>query len=494
MSKTDLILLALEESSILNLMDRVLRAVEYETAIATNTKSLGKILQEATPGLLLIGEKFDGHEGLKIAKELQDRFPTLPILLYTEKLKPELIKGLFRLGLSAYLSPPLSTDDIVDAVENSLRNAHRVGDWLRKEVNRTTASLQKRTQISEAERTRLETVFNNIHDSVMILNPENSILLVNPAMCRAFGLNSQTAIGKPVFDVITHPDLVNLITLADDNDPFQYHEVSFPDGRVGNAQFTVIHGVGHALTMQDVTYLKEVDRIRTEFVHTVSHDLRSPLTSVIGYAELVERAGPLNENQQDFIKRIQDSIQHITSLINDLLDLGSIEAGMDTRREFVQLEGILRYTIEMLQGQIKSKNLNVHMDVTPSLPPLRANPVRLRQVLDNVIGNAIKYSYANGEIDISIRFEENQIILKVTDQGPGIPPSDQPHIFDKFYRGTNITSDVEGSGLGLAIVKNIVESHQGRIWVESTIGKGSSFFIVLPVVTDLITIVKKQNS
>jgi two-component system phosphate regulon sensor histidine kinase PhoR len=253
----------------------------------------------------------------------------------------------------------------------------------------------------------------------------------------------------------------------------------------------VIHGVGHALTMQDVTYLKEVDRIRTEFVHTVSHDLRSPLTSVIGYAELVERAGPLNENQQEFIKRIQDSIQHITSLINDLLDLGSIEAGMDTRREFVQLDGILRYTIEMLQGQIRSKNLNVHMELTPSLPPLRANPVRLRQVLDNVIGNAIKYSYVNGEIDISIHFEENQIILKVTDQGPGIPPSDQPHIFDKFYRGTNITSDVEGSGLGLAIVKNIVESHQGRIWVESTVGKGSSFFIVLPVVTDLIAIVKK---
>jgi two-component system sensor histidine kinase VicK len=134
------------------------------------------------------------------------------------------------------------------------------------------------------------------------------------------------------------------------------------------------------------------------------------------------------------------------------------------------------------------------MQITPALPPLRANPVRLRQVLDNVIGNAIKYSYANGEIDISIHFEENQIILKVTDQGPGIPPSDQPHIFDKFYRGTNITSEVEGSGLGLAIVKNIVESNQGRIWVESTVGKGSSFFIVLPVVTDLIAIVKKQNS
>jgi len=494
MPKPDLILLALEESSILNLMDRVLRAVKYETAIATDTQSLGKILQESVPGLLLIGEKFGGYEGIKIAKELQERFPTLPVLVYTEKIKPELVKGLFRLGLSAYLSPPLSTDDIVDAVENSLRNAHRVGDWLRKEVNRTTASLQKRTQISEAERTRLETVFNNIHDSVMILNPENGIILVNPAMCRAFGITAQAAIGKSVFDIITHPDLLNLITRAESTDPFQYHEVSFPDGRVGNAQFTAIHGVGHALTMQDITYLKEVDRIRSEFVNTVSHDLRSPLTSVIGYAELVGRAGPLNENQHDFLRRIQDSIQQITSLINDLLELGSIEAGMDTRREFVQLEGILRYTIDMLQGQIKSKNLNVHLDIAPVLPALRANPIRLRQVLDNVIGNAIKYSYPNAEIHISIHFEENQIILQVTDQGPGIPVADQPRIFDKFYRGTNINSDVEGSGLGLAIVKNIVENHQGRIWVESTIGKGSSFFIVLPVVNDLIPIPKKLDS
>ena len=494
MPKPDLILLALEESSILKLMDRVLRAVKYDTAIATDTQSLGKILQEAVPGLLLIGEKFGGHDGIKIAKELQERFPTLPVLLYTEKIKPELVKGLFRLGLSAYLAPPLSTDDIVDAVENSLRNAHRVGDWLRKEVNRTTASLQKRTQISEAERTRLETVINNIHDSVMILNPENAIILVNPAMCRAFGINAQASVGRSVFDVITHPDVLNLITRVDSDDPFQYHEVSFPDGRVGNAQFAVIHGVGHALTMQDITYLKEVDRIRTEFVNTVSHDLRSPLTSVIGYAELVDRAGPLNENQHDFLRRIQESIQHITSLINDLLDLGSIEAGMDTRREFVQLEGILRYTIEMLQGQIKSKNLNVHIEVAPALPALRTNPIRLRQVLDNVIGNAIKYSYANGEIHISIHFEENQIILRVTDQGPGIPTADQPHIFDKFYRGTNIDSDVEGSGLGLAIVKNIVENHQGRIWVESTVGKGSSFFIVLPVVSDPIPMPKKLDS
>lgn len=483
MAKPDLILIALEESSILMLMERVLR-VKYEIAIAKDTQALGRLLQESNPALLLMGERFDGHEGVRVAKELIDRFPTLPILIYSEKAKPELIKGILGLGLSGYISPPLSTEDVVDAVENSLRNAHRVGDWLRREVKRTTASLKKRAQISEAERSRLELVFNNIHDSVMILDEEKNILLLNPAMCRTFGLDAKTAIGKPVLDVLTHPDLLALVTRTETQDPLNYHEVSFPDGRVGNAQLTAIYEVGFAITMQDITYLKEMDRIRSEFVHTVSHDLRSPLTSVMGYSELVERVGPLNENQRDFLNRIRDGIQHITSLVNDLLDLGNVEAGFDTQRQFVQLEGILRYTLDMLQGQIKSKRLKVHTDIARSLPALRANPIRLRQVLDNVVGNAIKYSNANGEVKIAIHAEGDQVILQVTDEGLGIPPTDQQYIFDKFYRGSNISPEVEGSGLGLAIVKSIVENHQGRIWVESAVGKGSSFFIVLPVLSE----------
>jgi two-component system, OmpR family, phosphate regulon sensor histidine kinase PhoR len=493
MPKPDLILLALEESSILNQMERVLRAVNYETAIAKDLQSLGKILKEAAPSLLLISEKFDGRDALKVARELQDHFPTLPFLIYADQFEPELIKGISRLGLSGYLVPPLKTDDIVDAVETALKNAHRVGDWLRKEVKRTTASLQKRAQASEAEYAKLEAVFNNIHDSVMILNQQNVVLFVNPALCRAFGINARATVGKPVLEVIKHPDLLALITRADTNDPFQYHEVSFPDGRVGNAQFIAIHDVGYALTMQDITYLKEVDRIRREFVHTVSHDLRSPLTSAIGYSELIERAGTLNEQQRDFVRRIQDSIQHITSLINDLLDIESLEAGIDTRREFVQLESILRYTIDMLHGQIKARRLKIKTEIASALPALRANPIRLRQVLDNVVGNAIKYSNVGGEVEIKIHAEGNQLILQVTDQGPGIPYADQPHIFDKFYRATNIGPEVEGSGLGLAIVKNIVENHQGRIWVESTLGRGSSFFIVLPVASEPFPAAKKKE-
>jgi len=479
MPKPALILLALDKSNVLKLMERALRAVQYETAVASDTKALGHLMQEITPALLLIGEEFDGHRGVDIASELLERFPTMPFLIYTEKAQPELVKEILRIGVSGFLTPPLRTDDIVDIVESTLKHAHRVGDWLRREVKRSTSSLKKQAQISEAERDRLESVFNNIHDNVMILDEENHIILLNPAMSRSFGINPKTSIGKSVLDVVEHPDLSALISRKEQNDPLQYHEISFPDGRVGSAQFTPIPGVGYAVTMQDITYLKEMDRMRSEFVHTVSHDLRSPLTSVIGYTELIERSGTLNENQRDFLDRIQDSVQHITSLINDLLDLGSIEAGLDTRREYVQLEGILRYTLDMLQGQIKAKRLKVQTELASSLPALRANPVRLRQVLDNVVGNAIKYSNHGGEVMISIKAEDEQLILQVTDNGPGIAPSDQPHIFDKFYRGDNTKE--EGSGLGLAIVKTIVDAHQGRIWVESTVGKGSSFFIVLPV-------------
>ncbi len=489
MPKLDLILIALEASTTSKLMERALSA-HYETAVANDVKSLTRLLQESTPALLLMGERFDGQDGIKIAEDVLERFPTLPFLIYTEKAKPELIRSIFRIGVSGFLAPPLKIDEIVDIVENSLKHAHRIGDWLRREVKRTTSSLKKRAQISEAERSRLETIFNSIHDSVMILDEDNLVVLVNPAMCLTFGITAEDAIGRPVLDLLSQPDLVALLKQPHIQNTLRYHEISFPDGRVGSAQLTPIPEIGFALTMFDITDLKEMDRIRSELVHTVSHDLRSPLTSVIGYTELIERAGSLNDNQREFLKRIQESVQHITSLINDLLELGSVEAGLDTRREYVQLDGILNYTLEMLQGQIKAKHIRVQTFVTPALPALRANPVRLRQVLDNVVGNAIKYSSDQGEVSVSMRSEDSQVIVQVTDNGPGIPAKDQAHIFDKFYRGSNISSHA-GSGLGLAIVKSIVEAHQGRMWVESTVGRGSSFFIVLPVLIDPPQIAKK---
>ena len=158
-----------------------------------------------------------------------------------------------------------------------------------------------------------------------------------------------------------------------------------------------------------------------------------------------------------------------------------LEAGFDTGRESTQLESTLQNSLDTLGSLITQKNLHLEKNIASNLPALRANPIRIRQMLDNLIGNAIKYAPKGGTIRISIRAEDRQLIFEISDTGPGIPLNEQFRIFEKFYRASNVLDGPKGSGLGLAIVKSIVEDHQGRVWVKSTLGKGATFIVVLPV-------------
>jgi len=479
MTQRDLILLALDDSQSLRLMERALQAVDYEVAIAHDSKGLEKILDESSPALLLIAEHFSSKNGIEIAETARERFPTLPILLFAEKDTTGTIKAVLKAGLSGYLYPPLHTDDIVDAVHRSLARARHLGDWIRREVKRTTSSLEKRAEISESERDKLEAIIANIEDGVVVLDQENKILFINRIARETFDLPVDS-IGKPILNVIHNPD-IQAFLLHSMESSVKYHELTFDDGRVFNAQQTAIPHIGTAISLHDITYFKKMEQIRNEFVNTVSHDLRSPLTSVLGYAELMSRVGTLNEEQQEFVRRIEASVQSITILINDLLDLGRLQAGYDTGRESIQLESILQYSLDMLGSLITQKNLYLEKNIASNLPALRANPIRIRQMLDNLIGNAIKYTPKDGTIRISIRAEDRQLIFEISDTGPGIPLNEQFRIFEKFYRASNVLDGPKGSGLGLAIVKSIVENHQGRVWVESTLGKGATFIVVLPV-------------
>jgi PAS domain S-box-containing protein len=478
MPKKDLILLALDESPAQHLIQRALHAVSYETALAEDRDKLDNLLQESVPALILMGEKFSNASGTRISRGILERLPTIPILIYADSDSIVLAKEVLQEGLSGYIYPPLRNDDIVGAVERSIQRARRLGDWLRREVKKTTASLEKRAAISESELKRYERIFANIQDGVIIIDEKGKIQLLNQVMESAFELNGEYR-GKPVLEIIDHPDLHALIERAK-MIPMKYHEVNFDDGRIFNAQLTPIEGIGSVITMQDISYLKQLERMKNEFVHTVSHDLRSPLTSVLGYTELVERIGPLSEQQIEFLSRIRSSVENITSLVNDLLDLSRLEAGFDTRRENVQVENVLMSALNTIEGQCKLSKLELSLDIGKKLPVLRGNPVRIRQLFDNLLSNAVKYSPTGGKIDISLQAEDDQIIFRIADEGPGIPPTEQIRIFDKFYRASNIPDKVGGSGLGLAIVKSIVESHQGRIWVESIPNQGSTFFVVLP--------------
>ncbi|MGB8215220.1 MAG: ATP-binding protein [Anaerolineales bacterium] len=477
MAKSELILLAIDDEQILQLFERALAAGSFETAVARDRTALDKALQESTPDLVIISQNFAKANELEIAASLLERFPTLPVLLFFAQASLEMVKKALHIGVSDCLFAPLRIDDIKQTVENSIKRAHGIGDWTRREVKLTTASLQRRVD----ELQKVDTILEHIEDGVIILDDKLNILLINAAARRTFGLwQDDNVTGKPVADVLPHPDLQALLH-KDVKTVAPHHEIAFDDGRVLSSQYTPIPGIGLAVTMQDITYLKQVDRLKNEFVNTVSHDLRSPLTAILGYVDLLERVGPVNDQQREFIHRVQTSVESITALVNDLLELGRIEAGFDSQNEVVPLEGILRYALETVGGVISEKRLNIHLELPRDVPPMRGNPIRLRQMLDNLLGNAIKYTPEGGDITIEMELQGEQVILRMSDNGPGIPPADQPHIFEKFYRASNVPKGVGGSGLGLAIVKSIVDSHQGRIWVESLLGQGATFTVVLPL-------------
>jgi PAS domain S-box-containing protein len=480
MPEQDPILLALNPSPLLELTERALRAAGFQVAVSHDLAGLDASIAEAFPSLIIVGETFAEKDGLSLSGKILERFPTMPIILFAERDTSGLAKSALRAGISGYLYPPLKVDDIVEEVGKCLARARKLGDWVRREVKRTTSSLERKAKISEAERAKLEAIIGNIQDGVVVLNERQHILLANRSFREIFSLDKKEIAGKPLAQVVSNNDLLALLDRSHEG-PLKYHEINFDDGRVYNAQYTPIPKIGAAVTMQDISYLKELDRLKNDFIHTISHDLRSPLTATLGYAELIERTGPLNQNQEEFLHRLQGSVQHITSLVNDLLDLGRLEAGFDTRREAVHLESVLKYTLDMFDSQLKKKKIALTHEVARNLKTLRANPIRIRQMVDNLVGNAIKYTPEGGEVRVVISMQEDQVIIKVHDTGPGIPAEEHAQVFEKFYRATTAPRDVEGSGLGLAIVKSIVDSHQGRVWVESAVGEGSTFVVLLPV-------------
>ncbi|MBM3120953.1 MAG: response regulator [Chloroflexi bacterium] len=332
---------------------------------------------------------------------------------------------------------------------------------------------------SEAERVKLETILTQTEDGVIVVDPENRLLLINRTAAEAFEA-SDPQLGRSVVETLDHPQILALVR-APGRAP-RREEIELKDGRVVNAQRTPIDGVGQAVVMQDITHLKELDRIKSEFVTTVSHDLRSPLTAILGYVDLIGRSGEVSEQQREFIQRVRTSVEHITALISDLLDLGRIEAGLDSARETTPLPVLARYAVETLRGSAEHRKLTLETDLPEDLPMVTGDPIRLRQMIANLLENAIKYTPPGGRVRIETMAEADQVILRIIDSGPGIPPAEQPYLFDKFFRASNAPEEVAGTGLGLSIVKSIVDSHDGRIWVESALGKGSRFTVVLPAV------------
>ena len=338
---------------------------------------------------------------------------------------------------------------------------------------------------AEGGRQRLQAVLSSTIDAVLVTDSQNRILLCNPAAEAAFGISAGDAAGRPAAEVVADPIVVDLLT--ERGDPVvRTAEVLMPDGRTlyGSAS-SILSGdttrIGRVAVLRDITHLKELDAMKTEFVATVSHDLRSPLTYMRGYVTMIPMVGQVDGKQQEYLDKITRGIEQMTALIDDLLDLGRIEAGIGLVREPAHLLDIAREAVDTMQPQAIARGTKLRLaDSAPGA--LRGDKQLLKHAISNLVDNAMKYTPAGGWVEVAVNERDSWAIVRVTDNGIGIATADQPRLFEKFYRvKRRDTIDIRGTGLGLAIVKSIAEWHHGRVWVESQLGKGSTFYIALPM-------------
>jgi signal transduction histidine kinase len=234
--------------------------------------------------------------------------------------------------------------------------------------------------------------------------------------------------------------------------------------------------------LHDITALKEVDKMKSEFVNTVSHDLRSPLTFMRGYATMMPMAGELNEKQGEYVEKILAGIEQMSALVNDLLDLGRLEAGAELALGEVNVRGLLIGVVDELRHPAQSKGLYLSLDASHNLPVVTGDQSLIRQAARNLINNAIKYAPGSGNVVVGATLEGSDVVVSVRDHGPGISRQDQVRLFEKFYRVKDRqNAAVKGSGLGLSIVRTIAERHGGRAWCHSELGEGSVFYFSLPI-------------
>ncbi|HPO59656.1 MAG TPA: HAMP domain-containing sensor histidine kinase, partial [Anaerolineaceae bacterium] len=229
-------------------------------------------------------------------------------------------------------------------------------------------------------------------------------------------------------------------------------------------------------------HFKNLDTLKSEFVATVSHDLRSPLSLIRGHANMLRNVGELNEQQKIFLKNILDGIDNMTALVNTLLDLGRIEAGVGLKIEELSAQSVIEQVMQSLRLEAAQKNITLELMPGSVNGKIEADQALLRQALYNLLDNAIRYTPQKGKVRIGVQRSEDSVIFEVHDTGIGIAPLDLPRVFEKFYRcGHREAQQQRGTGLGLAIVKSIAERHNGQVWAESQLGKGSSFYLEIPL-------------
>lgn len=336
------------------------------------------------------------------------------------------------------------------------------------------------------ERSKLATVLSEITEPVVVINSDDDrIVLANAAFSNAFGFKGVTIEQQSITELFQNQTLTDFIAIHTGLGSSHKSELTFDDGRTFYATLTSILDVGRAIIMQDITHLKAFSQMKSDFASTVSHHLQAPLNSIKAYTDMLSIQSNLDDKQTLLIERITNGLDQVTNLVDNLLDLNSIEMGSDSNVALVDVNQLAEEIVAQYQSRATENHQQLVYHQFDQPAPVIGNEWRLQQAISNLIDNALKFTPDGGHISAIVQIKNKEVVFKVEDDGIGILPSNLPLVFDKFFRTEDANHpEQKGAGLGLAISKSILERYNGHIWAESTPNQGSKFTFVLPLASD----------
>jgi len=365
------------------------------------------------------------------------------------------------------------------------RHADEVGQ-LTEAFNGLAVQLQSQIDDLEAERNKMAAVLQEMTDGVLIIAPNGKVQMLNAAAENMFGIHLETAVGHSVAETIRYYQIVDLWQRCQESGEAQSTIMEIIDKKLYLQGVATPLGKSHSgsilLLFQNLTRLRQLETVRRDFISNISHELRTPLASLKALTETLQD-GALDDPPaaRRFLERIETEVDSMSLMVAELLELSRIESGrVPLKLESTRPVDILTSAIERLRLQAERAGLTLTLDCPQDLPLVLADQPRLEQVTVNLLHNAIKFTPSGGRIGISAQVQNDLVVFSVKDTGIGIPASDLPRIFERFYKADRGRA-TGGTGLGLSISRHLVEAHGGKIWVDSVEGEGSTFYYSIPI-------------
>lgn len=399
------------------------------------------------------------------------------------------LKMLSPIGRLAAFTGKVRTGDVSGAMRIESRD--EIGQ-LSDNINEIVTALQEKIRTADEEKRKLESLFSGMSEGVMVLDAKNRIESVNRGMEEMTGRPHGEVIGRTLLEAFRNIELHDALERFRERKETVCEEIGLGDDRPVMMDVTISAVAGETdgerktmLVFHDVTRLKKLERIRTDFVANVTHEIRTPLTAIIGFTETLQQSAFENpETARKFLWTIRENAERLNRLVDDLLTLSGLELGeAKLHLEGVRIEEVLDQVLAVVEARAAEKGLTIRKEIAGEVPLIRADRDRLAQILINILDNAIKFTPVGGAIAITTSpGEEECLTVRIADTGVGIPKGEIPRLGERFYRADKTRSrEAGGTGLGLSIVKHLMMAHGGRVIIDSTLGHGTTVSLSFPV-------------